>query len=152
MDTPEPAEALSVFRGMTEVEVDELRRLCGTRWVQEGQMVLRQDDGSPLFYCVLSGGVEVLRDAGGGPRSIAIIKAGECFGEIGFFAGEGRTAGVRAVDESELLVVKQADFDAMFEQNPRLLALLLYNILSMVSARFADVTTRMANMVFWLGS
>ncbi|MEW6368610.1 MAG: cyclic nucleotide-binding domain-containing protein [Acidobacteriota bacterium] len=152
MHTPEQAEELSVFRGMSEAEIDELRSLCATRWVQEGQTVLRQDEGSRSFYCLLSGGVEVLRDAGLGPRSIAIIKAGECFGEIGFFAGEDRTASIRAVDESELLVINQADLDRMSERSPRLLARLLHNILTMVSIRFADVTTRMASMVFWLGS
>lgn len=151
MSTRQYAE-LAVFKGMAEAEVEALLRQGQRMEMGDGQIVIRQGDSSEELFCVLSGGVEVLRETGVGPRSIAIIKPGHCFGEIGFFAGERRTATIRTVAHSELLSLGSSDIEALMASNPLAAARFLRNVMEIVSERFAEMNTNLASMVFWLGN
>ncbi len=143
---------LAVFRGMTELEVDAILQKGQRMEMGDGQIVLRQGDSSEELFCVLSGGVEVLRETGVGPRSIAIIKPGHCFGEIGFFAGERRTATIRTVAQSELLSLSSSDIESLIASNPTAAARFIRNVMEIVSERFAEMNTNLASMLFWLGN
>ena len=152
MSAEHPNASLPVFVGIDAPGVDVLLRTFRRRNAAEGEWILSEDETTQELFCVLSGGVEVLRNTPAGPRNIAIVKPGYCFGEVGFFAGEPRTASVRAVAPTELLSMQQADLHRLIEEHPRIAALFLRNLLAVVTGRFAEMHTQLAQIVFWLGA
>lgn len=152
MSTTQSYTDLAVFKGMDEAQCKAVVSAGQYMKIGDGQMVIQQGEASRELFIILSGGVEVVRFTGVAYRSLVIIKPGYCFGEIGLFTGEMRTAGVRTVAESELVAIQPQEIDRLTTQNPIAAARFIRNILEIVSHRFADMNTNLSNMVFWLGN
>lgn len=115
------AEALIGASGMLAhlsiADRGALAERASRRRLHRGDIVVRRGDPSDALFIVVSGRFHVLQ-AGG--RIVAEIGAGEPIGEIGFFAGEPRTADVVAARDSEVLVLTRADYDALAARAPQL--------------------------------
>lgn len=71
--------------------------------LEPGQLLFRQGDRADLVYEVVSGAVEILREhADGSVEPLAVLRAGDHFGEMGPFFGLPRTATARASERTEL--------------------------------------------------
>ncbi len=67
--------------------------------VNTGRCVFIQGEPGQEIYMILSGEFEVIRDG----RRETVLKAGDLFGELGFFHHERRSATVRASQEGSLI-------------------------------------------------
>ena len=105
-----------------------------------GELVIRKgDEGSELFI-VRSGGVAVEIGEGLAQTEVARLTAGQFFGEMSLMTGEKRTASVRAVVETELLVIDKAALQAVLESAPDLAAR-ISRILAERSAALAEAAS-----------
>jgi len=78
-----------------------------------GAVIIKQDEEADSFYLITSGTVEIIRErANRQPQTIAILKSGDHFGEIGLIEGIKRTATVSASDTApvDVLVMDRATF------------------------------------------
>jgi len=77
-------------------------------------MILREGEPGDLLYLVFSGQVEVLRDlASGRPEPVAVLAAGEVFGEIALLHSGRRTRSVRALGNCVLLSLSRDAFQRL---------------------------------------
>jgi CRP-like cAMP-binding protein/RsiW-degrading membrane proteinase PrsW (M82 family) len=91
---------------------DALWSLAGqlqAQTVRAGDTIVRQGDAGDCFYLVHFGSVEVLR----GKHRIALLRGGDSFGEVALLTPAPRTATVRALEDSELLVLTRDAFQAV---------------------------------------
>jgi len=89
-----------------------------------GETVIQQgEDGDSLFF-VRDGEVEVLVQAGGsnGAKRVAIIGAGEFFGEMSLMTGERRAATVRTITDATFFVIEHDAFGALLDDEKELVA------------------------------
>ncbi|MCA9552745.1 MAG: cyclic nucleotide-binding domain-containing protein [Myxococcales bacterium] len=84
---------------------------------QAGDLVIREGDQSDAFYAIKSGQVRVYAGADEAPTELAVLGAGEIFGEMAALEGSRRTASVRAHTECELLRLEAAELNAMLAKN-----------------------------------
>ena len=78
-----------------------------------GAVIIKQNEEADSFYLITSGTVEIIRErANRPPQTIAILKSGDHFGEIGLIEGIKRTATVSASDSTpvDVLVMDRATF------------------------------------------
>jgi CRP-like cAMP-binding protein len=83
-----------------------------------GEILFRAGDEGNALYIVGHGQVEVLPGSADGaaePPPIAVLGAGQAFGEMALLAGQPRTATIRAVVETELLEIAKGGFDRLVE-------------------------------------
>jgi len=80
---------------------------------EPGQLIYREGDLARNFYTILNGQVQVVRNDNGEDTPVAILGAGEYFGEVSLLQGIRHTASVRALDTTDLLVMSGADFKAL---------------------------------------
>lgn len=83
-----------------------------------GEMVLRQHAPAHGFFALVSGSLKAstLR-ADGREAILAVIEAGNWFGEISLLDGLPRTHDITALEPSHLLVVGAADFAQLMRRN-----------------------------------
>lgn len=90
-----------------------------------GEEVVREGDSGYSFFIVREGHAEVLADSGG-PEETAIQVArfgpGDFFGEMSLMTGERRSATVRALTDTEFIVLDKDIFKAVFERHPDLVS------------------------------
>ncbi len=105
----ECGEALAgceLFRGLPKAALDGLSASAVLEVYAPGEDVVREGEASTALYVVARGRADVLR---GGTR-MAVVGAGEVFGEMAFLLGTPRAATVQALTE---LVVVRADERAL---------------------------------------
>lgn len=94
---------------------DDLERLAAQARVApfpHGVAVVRQGESGDSLYIVVSGRVQVLATPyeGGTERALAILGAGDYFGEMSLMTGVPRSATVKTLEDMELLIL---DRDAL---------------------------------------
>lgn len=106
--------SIPLFSDLKEELVDWVLSRCQTRRVASGEWCVRAGDSSDALFVVVYGRLQVYVD----DRPVDQISRGNVFGEIGMITGEPRTADVRAVRDSEILVLPAADFDRLADEQP----------------------------------
>jgi NADH dehydrogenase len=79
-----------------------------------GETIFHQGDVGDRLYVIRKGEVEVLRD---GAR-VALLRAGEYFGEMALLSSEPRNATVRATQPADILGVNKGDFTKLLAGFP----------------------------------
>jgi NTE family protein len=88
--------------------------------VRAGEYVFRQGDPGDRMYVIREGRVRVLLDEGTADEmELGMLSRGEHFGELSMLIGSPRNAAVKAVVDTDLLVIDQADFQRAIQMVPR---------------------------------
>jgi Flp pilus assembly CpaE family ATPase len=104
----------AVFGRLTEPELRRIARLFKERRIHHGQQLFRQGDAADSLYVVVSGRLRIsAADEAGHQKVLAFAAAGEMVGEMGVLSGEPRSATAVATDDTDLLQLRKADFDAL---------------------------------------
>ncbi|MEX2617657.1 MAG: cyclic nucleotide-binding domain-containing protein [Alphaproteobacteria bacterium] len=103
-----------------------------------GTVIYREGDASNAAFVIVDGEVAVERAAGESTIPLAVLRAGQIFGEVGIIRNRARSTTTRARTDTTLIVITREDFDAAFgDKDPMAL-----NILRMLCERLSDVTQR----------
>ena len=86
-----------------------------------GETVIWEGSNNSDVFILVSGGLDVLVSRDGTETVIGAVRPGEVFGEMAFLTGEARSATVRAVVDSECLVVRAADLRVFIAREPAIL-------------------------------
>ena len=101
-----------------------------------GEWLFRHGDlGDSLFFLVrgrLQVWDEAIHDEETGPRLLGEMVPGESVGEVGLLSGEARSAGIRAIRDSQLLKLGRAAFETLAKDHPSLVMKLAANIALLV--------------------
>ena len=110
-----------IFSQLERRPLERLAKLMNTRAVRAGEVIIKEGDQAAGFFVISSGKAEVVRGADGdSPEVLATLGAGDFFGEMALFEGFPRNATVRAVDDSECLVMTRWDFTAEMKTHPEI--------------------------------
>jgi CRP-like cAMP-binding protein len=80
---------------------------------QPGTVLFREGDPADVMYVIQSGEIEIRRKMGELERVLAVLPAGEFFGEMAILTGRPRSATAVVKRPSRLLVVEAGTFEAM---------------------------------------
>ena len=128
----------------------EIARLARARSYQARDQIFRQGDDSDSVFIIESGYLKVAVSGPNGSLStLAVMGAGEIFGELSLLDGGPRSATVTAMTRTDVLVIDRGPFLHLIEAQPRLgIAIMgvLARRLRRVSERSDDLTgMRVAN-------
>jgi len=118
-----------LFGALDQADLDRLAARFQRRSVPAGRTLFFQGDQGAELFLLLSGSVRiVLAHPGGRDVTLALLSAGEFFGDMALLDGHPRSASAITVEACEVLVLRQADFFAVLDGSPnsarRLLAFL----------------------------
>ena len=102
---------------------------------RRGETIFRQGEACDCMYVVQAGSVEVSGCKDGQEFIIAIHGKGDFFGEVALFDYALRTAGAVASEETVLLEINRGDFNKVFTDQPRIIAKILYQMMTEMSRR-----------------
>lgn len=135
-------KSIPIFQELSLPEFEALSKHLIERKVGKGACVIRSSEESATLFFLMSGKLRVeISNREGKELSIALLKAGEFFGEMSLLTGSSRTADVVAVTDCVLLALSRDDF---FNHIRRHQGLLLHMLRTMAerlyatSARLAD--------------
>lgn len=120
--------------GVPGTDRDIIQRILPLSLVEtyrKGEAVCLKEANSRCLYYVQEGAVEVYHTRHNTRIVVALIGAGDFFGEIGFFDGESRVRDVRATEDSIIRVIDQDTIRRVQHTDP----LLYGNFLALLAER-----------------
>lgn len=91
--------------------------------------LMHEGEESKEMYYVQSGNLAVYKRKGDHEHQIGTIMAGELVGEMSFLDGHPRSASVKAISESVLVIVPHEKFTQMIDSHPKWFRALLHTLL-----------------------
>ncbi len=85
-----------------------------------GETIIRQGESGTCMYVVQEGEVEVSVTKGDGEVRLALLGAGDVFGEMALFSKDVRSATVRASGDARVLRVDKQTFLRRVHEDPSL--------------------------------
>ena len=114
-----------IFANCTAEEIAAITNVAQEGYFQPGQIIVTQGTPGQAFYLIISGRVEILRDN----VSLGAFGPGDFFGEMSLLDQAPRSATIRALDQSECLMLSSWDFRSVLERHPSI-AIKLLEVLS----------------------
>jgi NTE family protein len=126
-----------LFDGIPSAEVDSALAGLDRRRMSKGAELAAEGDYLGEMYVLQSGKAEIaVSGHDGREQVVAQVGPGETIGEMSLLTREPASATVRAVDDVELLVLKDEDLQVLMERLPRIAR----NMIGILAARLTRMT------------
>jgi CRP/FNR family transcriptional regulator/CRP/FNR family cyclic AMP-dependent transcriptional regulator len=120
-------KGVDLFSPLSDAQLGYIADMTVEKRYARGDTILLEDDSSnQTFFLLAEGSVKVVLTAEDGREAIlATLGEGDFFGEMSLLDGEPRSATVRSVGRSRLLVIHREDFLKSLRKHPDLAQALL---------------------------
>ena len=138
----EALAAVSLFSQVSRKDLTRLGRAVVERQYKKGQTILKQGEQAVAFFILIKGRVEVTQKAGskGTEQKLAELGKGGFVGEMALLTGEPRVASVRALEDTDCLVLSRWDFIAELRTSPHIAV----SMLPVIAKRLGEADARLA--------
>lgn len=110
-----------IFSNCTPDEIAAITAVAQPSFFQPGQIIVTQGTPGQAFYLIIAGRVEILRDG----HSLGAFGTGDFFGEMALLDQAPRSATIKAIEQTECLMLSSWDFKAQLEKYPSIAVKLL---------------------------
>lgn len=125
-------EQLAEIPLFAELDVRTRRRLAQQglrRTYVPGEYIIKQGDPASAFYIVLAGNVSVEQETRGTVATLTELGPRAFFGEVALIESTPRTASVKALTETECLLLPAWEFTALVKEFPDVADVVLHELI-----------------------
>jgi serine/threonine protein phosphatase PrpC len=137
----EALKRIPLFRHLTYKEQTAVLSTVSSRSFPAGQEIVTENQPGEELFVVVRGRVSV--EKGGVP--IAELKAGGHFGEMGLIDNAPRSATVRALEPTRVMVIARADLMHLMKKESILAVKLLWSFVQVLGDRLRDTNTELSS-------
>jgi CRP/FNR family cyclic AMP-dependent transcriptional regulator len=134
-----------LFAGFDPEALARVAEASEVRHLRRNDVVFDEADPPEELYVVRSGRIAMANTSVDGRESvIALMEAGDLFGEMPLLDGGKRSAGARALEPSELVAVPYGTVETILKASPEL----LWGVVRLLSQRLRTTDAALADSVF----
>jgi CRP-like cAMP-binding protein len=122
-----------LLAGLDARTVARLAKHGARRTFAPGELIIRQGDPAAALYIILSGRVIVEREIPGGCENLMEFGPHEFFGEVALIENAPRRVSVRALEETECILIVAWEFTALVRESPDVAEVLLKELIRRTS-------------------
>ena len=127
-------EALATVAGRAE-----------TRMLQRNDVAFTEEDSADELFVIRDGRVAIAQRSPEGKESVvALLEAGDLFGEMPLFDGQGRSATARALETTEVIAVAYGPIREALEERPTV----LWDVVELLALRLRSANAALADSMF----
>ena len=104
---------IDFFKELNEEVINSLIEIASNKLYGKDEYIFYQDDEGESFFVIKQGKVVVIIDN----REIATLGNGDFFGEMSLLSGKPRTASIKALEDTELLIIHKEHFKELIKDN-----------------------------------
>lgn len=134
-----------LFSGFDPESLERVAVAAQVRSLKRNDLVFGEDDPADELFVVRSGRIAIAYTSPDGRESvIALMEAGDLFGEMPLFDEIGRSAAARALEPSEVVAVPYGPVQEVLAGRPEL----LWGVVRMMARRLRTTNVALADSVF----
>src|SRR5260370_24144899 len=136
---------VNIFKGLDDQEVHDLMSVAKKRTFRSGEVIFHRDDPGQVLYLIKEGKVKIcLISPDGQEISLAVLGAGEYFGEFALYDGLPRSADAIAIEKVECYTLQRSDFQHAIMKNPKI----AIQVLEGLSKRLRNTDQMVEDLIF----
>lgn len=137
--------AVELFERFTDEELNQVWEHATVRQMRRGDTLFGEGDASNELFVVTQGRIAMaMRSIDGRESMMALMEAGDLFGEMPLFDGKGRSTEARALEPSEVIIIPYSVLREIYDARPEL----LWSVTQMLVGRLRGVDGALADSVF----
>ncbi len=141
----EQLRSVELFRDMDDEALQLLAVASTNRKLARGDVLFMEDDEPTELFVVTSGRIAMVNRSIDGRESVlALMEAGDLFGEMPLFDGLNRSSDGRALEPSEVVVIPYAPLRRLYADEPDH----LWRVVELLSTRLRAMDGVLADSVF----
>lgn len=145
MITAEFLRSIPFFSGFTDEALEIVLKSAVTSVYHRGDMVFSEGESAEALYITLSGRIAIGNRSVDGRESVLdLMDPGDLFGEMALFDGKGRSAGARALEQSEVAKIPYLPVKEHFETHAKA----LWAVVTLLNERVRNSNEAIADSVF----
>lgn len=134
-----------LFADLDDGEIAPIAAASELRSLRRGDVLFLEGDEPHDLYIVVGGRIAISNRSPDGRESVvALMEPGDLFGEMPLFDNRGRSAGARALEPSEVVIVPYGPVKELYDTNPAL----LWRVVDMLANRLRNMDLALADSVF----
>jgi CRP-like cAMP-binding protein len=138
---------IPIFAGLPDRVMDLIADKLRVLRVVAGAQLLREGEHARNMFIVREGELQILKDGKGGTEyKLAVLKTGDCVGEMSLIDIQPRSATARAIGPATLYVLDLSEIAKLYAGDVEAYALLVLNISREISRRLRVADDVLANM------
>jgi CRP/FNR family cyclic AMP-dependent transcriptional regulator len=107
-----------------------------------GYELFQEGDSGDEMYIIQTGKIRIVKNVEDGEKVLAVLPAGEFFGEMAILLNESRGAGAVVEEDAQLLVIDASTFEAMIKSNVEI----AYRMIKKLAQRLQDTNAQIETM------
>jgi CRP/FNR family transcriptional regulator/CRP/FNR family cyclic AMP-dependent transcriptional regulator len=136
---------VSIFADLAESDLRDLMAVAKRRTFRSGEVIFHRDDPGQVLYLIKEGKVKIcLISPDGQEISLAVLGAGEYFGEFALYDGLPRSADAIALEKVECYTLQRSDFQSAIMKNPKI----AIQVLEGLSKRLRNTDQMVEDLIF----
>jgi CRP-like cAMP-binding protein len=136
---------VDLFGSLPPEAIERIAAAAQARTLRRGDVLFREGDPGDELFVVESGRIAIANKSFDGRESVvALMEAGDVFGEMSLFTGEGRSAEARALESSRVNAVPFEPLRELFREQPEL----LWDVVALLARRIRNMDLALADSVF----
>lgn len=136
---------VAIFADLAEEDIRDLMAVAKRRTFRSGEVIFHRDDPGQVLYMIKEGKVKIcLISPDGQEISLAVLGAGEYFGEFALYDGLPRSADAVAIEKVECYTLQRSDFHNAIMKNPKI----AIQVLEGLSRRLRNTDNMVEDLIF----
>lgn len=135
---------VAFFEGLTVGQLGKIAAIGGLRSYPAGTFLFSEGDEGDEMFIVMRGKVRISKQVPGiGEEALAILEAGQSFGEMAIIEDSPRSADAIAHSGCEVLVISRRRLDELMFTDKDLAYVLLWGFVHTLSSRLRETSDKL---------
>ena len=138
-------QRVPLLAALTDGDRQALARSASRRRYRRGEIIFQKDDPGLSLFIVARGSVRIyVPSTQGADLTLAVLGAGQFFGDLSLLDGRPRSASAAALSETHVVVLERSDFVAVIQSRPQA----VMSVLAVVVNRLRDTDEMASDLAF----
>ncbi len=136
-----------LFENLADAQLAKVLLACRARAFKAGEPLCAEGDPSTSFDLVVEGAVRISKLTPLGEESLAVLRPGQFFGEMGLLTGAPRSAHAFGHEPGQLLAFPNDELRRLLEKEPALGTQFLWAFSRALCERLQETNQRLATFL-----
>ena len=143
---------INLFETLLEHELAKIDKICRSETIAKDSVIFKEGESGDRCYVIVKGEVRISKFIPNiGEEALAVLKAGDTFGEMALIDNFPRSAYAIANNDSELLSISKTELDKILIMDHELGYKLLWAFTKNLSRRLRETNEKMAGFLAMSG-
>jgi CRP-like cAMP-binding protein len=128
-DSGDFLKSIPIFSELDTERLKQISQLGTRKFFKKDSVILHEDETGSALFVIVTGKVKISRESDDGKEVIlTILNESDFFGEMAIIDGLNRSAGVTAIEDTELFLIQRVDFLNLLHEHPEISIALLQEL------------------------